>query len=94
MMLKKAMRVLSKGEAWTIATENGEGWLFYFDGRELHNGTRYDIPLDEFTGRECLDIWDRPERKHWSEDDRKWHPYMELEAGLAFIVSGRENGSI
>lgn len=94
MTLRKAMRVLVDGEAWTVATENGEGWLFYFDGKELHNGTRYDIPLDEFTGRECLDIWERHERKHWSEDDRKWHPYMELEAGLAFIVTGNENGNI
>lgn len=89
--LKTAMRMLN-GEPWTVATDDGNGWLYYYDGNELHEGTH--IPLDEFLNRKCIYVYEREGRKHWSEADKKYHPYMELEAGLAFIVDGRENGNI
>ena len=90
--LEKAMRV-SNGEPWTIGTEYGNGWLYYFDGKELHDGS-HNIPLKELLDRECIDIYNRDERKYWSEESRKYCHFMELESGLAFIVKGRDNGSI
>lgn len=90
--LRKAMRI-SNGEPWTIATEDGNGWIYYFDGQEIHDGS-HGITLEELLDRECVEVYDRPERKHWSEADRRAYPYMELEAGLGFIVKGRENGRI
>lgn len=92
--LRKMMRILDEGEPYTIATENGEGWLFYFDGKELHSGTRHGETLDDFLDREFVCAYDRDERKHWSDDDRFYCPYMELEAGQAFIVEGDEYGDI
>ena len=89
--LEAAMESLSN-EPWTVGTDGGNGWVYYYDGKELHAGT--GTPLDDFLPRECLYVYERSERKHWSEADRKAHPYMELEAGLAFIVEGRENGRI
>lgn len=79
-----------EGKAWTIGTDNGTGWLFYFDGEKLHAGT--DAPLDDFLTRECVDIYNRGERKHWGDTDIR--PFMELEAGKALIVTGNENGRI
>lgn len=90
--LRKAMRMLD-GEPWTIGTEDGEGWSFYFDGNELHNGSR-GVRLEELLDRECVEVYARPERKYWSDEDRKYFSYMELEAGFAFIVKGMENGTI
>ena len=79
-----------EGEAWTIATDNGRGWLYYFDGEKLHAGT--DEPLDYFLTRECVDIYNRGERKHWGDTD--FRRFVELEAGKAFIVEGDECGWI
>lgn len=92
--LRKAMKVLDNGEAWTIGTENGQGWIFYYDGKEIHDGVRDDVTIDSFYDRECVEVYDREERKHWSEADRRMNPYMELEAGKAFIVRGYEYGMI
>lgn len=87
--LKRAMRILN-GEAYTIGTENGNGWLYYFDGKELHDGSRYGL-FDELINRECVEIYEREERKHsWIGGDN----FMELKGGLAFIVTGNDNGSI
>lgn len=92
--LRKMMRILDEGEPYTIATDNGEGWLFYFDGKELHSGTRHGETLEDFLDREFVCAYDRGERKHWSDADRRSCPYMELEAGQAFIVEGDEYGDI
>ena len=92
--LEKAMRILDKGEPWTVGTENGEGWIFYYDGKELHDGSYGRITFDEILRRECVDVYEREERKYWSEEDRKCFHYMELEAGLAFVIAGHENGQI
>ena len=86
--LERAMKILSEGEPWTIGTEEGEGWLFYFDGKELHNGSR--IPLETLLKRGCVEIYNRPERKRFFPE----HKFMELKEGLAFIVSGGGNGEI
>lgn len=86
--LEKSMKVLSEGEPWTIGTEKGQNWLFYFDGKELHNGSR--IPLETLLKRGCVEIYNRPERKHIFPE----HEFMELKEGLAFIVSGSDNGKI
>ena len=94
MTLRKAMKMLDTNEAWTIGTENGQGWIFYFDGKELHDGSRYGLTLDDLLDRVCVQAYDREERKHMNERDRKYNPYMELEAGLAFIVMGYESGTI
>ena len=82
-----------KGEPYTVGTEYGEGWCYYFDGEKLHEGTN-GASLGDMLDRYCVEVYDRPERKHWSDWDKKANPYMELEAGLAFIVTGRENGRI
>ena len=79
--LEEAMRMLEEGETWTVATERGEGWIFYFDGKELHDGSRSHVTLEKLLKRKCLDIYVRQECK-------------ELKFGVAFIVSGYENGSI
>ena len=92
--MKTAMRVLDNNEPWTVATEDGEGWIFYFDGKELHDGSRFGLTLDDLMKREIVEIYEREERKYWSEQDRKYFHFMELEAGKAFIVRGRENGRI
>ena len=92
--LREAMQTLSDNEAWTIGTEDGQGWIFYYDGKKLHDGTRYGLTLEELLDRECVEAYEREERKYWSESDRKYSHYMELEAGKAFIVEGRENGTI
>lgn len=92
--LEKAMRVLDGSEPWTVGTEDGQGWIFYYDGKELHDGTYSGITFDEILRRECVNVYEREERKYWSEEDRECYHYMELEAGLAFIVSGNENGKI
>lgn len=92
--LRKMMRILDEGEPYTIGTYNGEGWLFYFDGKEIHNGTYHEKTLDDFLDRECTRVYERAERKHWSDADRHSNPYMELEAGQAFIVEGNEYGDI
>ena len=92
--LRKAMKVLDEHEPWTVGTEDGQGWVFYFDGEILHDGSRYGLTLNELLGRECVESYEREERKYWSESERKYQPYMELEAGMAFIVKGRESGTI
>ena len=92
--LERAMRILDDGEPWTVATENGEGWLFYYDGEKLRDGSRYGLTLDDLKDRECLDIYEREARKYWSDDDRRYFRFTELEAGLAFIVAGDESGTI
>ena len=89
--LRNAM-LMASGNPWTIGTEDGNGWLFYHDGKELHTGTHRT--LEELLDRKCVEIYERPERKYWSEEGRKYFHYMELEAGLAFVVTGRENGDI
>lgn len=88
--LERAMKILLEGEPWTIGTEKGEGWLFYFDGKELHNGSRPRRPLETLLKRECVEIYNRPERKRIFPE----HEFMELKEGLAFIVSGGGNGEI
>lgn len=91
--LGKMMRILDMHEPWTIGTDKGDGWLFYFDGEKLHNGTD-GMTLGEILRRDCVDVYEREERKYWSDEDREYFNYMELEAGFAFIVDGYENGSI
>ena len=91
--LRKAMRMLNENEPYTIGTEDGRGWLFYYDGKELHNGTRGKT-IDDLLDRPCVYVYERGERKYRSEEDRKYFHYMELEAGHAFVVDGRENGTI
>ena len=92
--LERAMRILNEGEPWTVTTADGEGWIFYYDGETLHDGSRYGRTLDDLKKREGVDIYEREERKYTSAADRRYFHYMELEAGLAFIVSGRESGTI
>lgn len=92
--LGKMMRILDVYEPWTIGTDKGDGWLFYFDGEKLHNGTD-GMTLGELLRRDCVDVYEREERKYFDDEEyRKHYHFMELEAGLAFIVVGRENGSI
>lgn len=89
--LKRMMKIAEPGEPWTMGTEDGEGWLFYFDGTKLHNGTT--IPFEEFLERNCLNVYERSERKNWKYV--KLAPGVcELEAGLAFVVEGDEDGEI
>ena len=85
--LRNAM-LMASGNPWTIGTEDGNGWLFYHDGKELHTGTRRT--LEELLDRECVEIYERPERKRFFRGDT----FKELEKGLAFVVTGRENGDI
>lgn len=89
--LKRALRIAEPNEPWTIGTKDGEGWLFYFDGKFLHTGT--DIPFEEFLERNCLEFYEREERKHW-KFTRLPKSVCELEAGLAFVVEGDEDGEI
>lgn len=86
--LKRAMKIL-EGEPWTIGTEKGEGWLFYFDGEKLHEGSRGE-PLDSLLDREVVELYEREERKRLFKDQT----FMELKSGFAFIVKGRQNGTI
>ncbi len=95
--LWKAMKVLdgeplAKGTTpWTIGTEDGNGWIFYFDGEKLHDGSHNHVVLsNEVLNRQCIGIYERGERERYDEYDN----FMELKAGLAFIVEGRENGEI
>lgn len=88
--LRKAMKILNPGEPWTIGTESGEGWIYYYDGKELHDGTRYGKTLEDLYERECVEVYEREERKRFFKADR----FMELEAGKAFIIYGSENGTI
>ena len=87
--LRKAMRLLDENEAWTVGTENGQGWLLYHDGKELHDGTRRQVTLDQLLNRLCVEVYDRPERE--SLEGRNC---VELKAGKAFIVEGDERGNI
>ncbi len=89
--LKRMMRIAEPNEPWTMGTENGVGWLFYFDGTELHNGTT--IPFEEFLERNCIKCYKRPERKR-SNYIKLPANFYNLEAGLAFIVKGDESGDI
>lgn len=89
--LKRMMRIAEPNEPWTIGTEDGEGWLFYFDGTELHNGTT--IPFEEFLERECVQLYERLARKNWVPGLLA-KGVCELEAGLAFTIEGNENGTI
>lgn len=89
--LKRALRIADCGDAWTVGTAEGEGWLFYFDGKVLHTGT--DIPFEEFLERNCLEFYEREERKNWKYIKLP-KGVCELEAGLAFVVEGHENGTI
>jgi hypothetical protein len=43
--LKRMMRIAEPNEPWTIGTEDGQGWLFYFDGEIIHPGT--DVSYEE-----------------------------------------------
>lgn len=92
--LKKAMRILDDDDVWTVATEDGECWIFYFDGKELHDGSMHGMTLEKLMDREVVSIYERDERKYWSDEDRKYFHFVELEKGLAFIVKGNENGRI
>ena len=87
--LEKVMRILHEDDVYTIGTVDGNGWLYYFDGKELHDGSRYDL-LDELLNRECVEVYEREERKRFF----KWDKFMELKSGLAFIVTGNDDGSI
>lgn len=90
--LKKAMRILDEHEPYTVGTYDGEGWLFYFDGEKLHVGTRYGMTLDDLMNRECVEAYNRDARVWRDESDKT--RYMELKAGKAFVVAGKENGTI
>lgn len=89
--LERAMRVLN-GEPYTIGTENGEGWIYYFDGKILHDGTDGFVSFNELLGRECMEVFKRSGREYLDDED---DTYMEqLNAGLAFIVTGSDSGTI
>ena len=96
--LWKAMKLLDgepfeKGtKPWTIETKDGKGLIFYFDGEKLHDGSHnHEVALNnEMLTRQCIGIYERDDREHYDEYDE----FMELKAGLAFIVEGRENGEI
>ena len=90
--LEKAMRILDEHEPYTVGTYDGEGWLFYFDGEKLHNGAKYGMTLDDFINRECVEAYNRNERKWWEKRDET--RYIELKGGKAFVVVGKENGTI
>jgi hypothetical protein len=81
------MRILENNEPYTIGTEDGEGWLFYFDGENLHDGTYNNLSFDDLLDRECVECYNRGERKGY-------YTYIELKRGLAFIVTGSERGRI
>lgn len=88
--LKQAMRILENNEPYTIGAEEGEGWFFYFDGENLHDGTYNNLSFDNLLDRECVECYNRGERKRfWKEDT-----FMELKSGLAFVVTGSECGRI
>ena len=89
--LKRMMRIAEPNEPWTIGTEDGEGWLFYFDGEIIHPGT--DISYEELLERNCLNVYERSERKSWKYVKLP-AGVCELEAGLAFVVEGDEDGEI
>ena len=89
--LKRMMRIAEPNEPWTIGTEDGEGWLFYFDGEIIHPGT--DIPYEELLERHCISVYSRGERKNWKYVKLP-AGVCELEAGLAFVVEGDEYGTI
>ena len=90
--LKRAMRILDVNDAWTIGTEEGEGWLFYFDGKRLHIGTQ-KVTLEELLERQCAEFYEREARKNWVSGLLP-KGVCELEAGYAFVVPGNENGLI
>ena len=89
--LKRMMKIAEPNEPWTIGTEDGEGWLFYFDGEIIHRGT--DIPFEDFLERNCIEVYERRKRKNWKYIKLP-EGVCELEAGLAFNVEGDEDGEI
>lgn len=89
--LKRMMRIVEPNEPWTIGTEYGEGWLFYFDGEIIHPGT--DVSYEELLERNCLNVFERRGRKSWKYVKLP-AGVCELEAGLAFVVEGDEDGEI
>ena len=90
--LRKAMKILDADECYTIGTENGSGWLYYFDGQIMLQGA--DVQLKDILDREIIKVYERDERKYSNKNERKWIKFIELEKGIAFIIEGYENGTI
>lgn len=71
--------IISDGCPFTIGTEQGEGWVYYYDGKN-----RISIS-DDYLDRKIENIYLR--------DGREKNEYAcELKEGLAIIVEGYENG--
>lgn len=80
MTLNQFLEVLAVGMPYTIGTENGEGWLFYYDGNN-----HIEIP-DKYLNSTITHIYPREYR-----EKSRW--CCELKAGLAIVIEGKENGT-
>lgn len=79
MKLKDFLEVLAARMPFTVGTENGSGWVFYYDGKNKVNIPEY------FSERQIESIYPREARE-------KMPTCCELKAGLAIIIEGYENG--
>ena len=79
MKLKDFLKVIAVGMPFTVGTESGTGWVFYYDGKN-----KIDIP-EYFSDRQIELIYPREARE-------KMYTCCELKAGLAIIVEGFEDG--
>lgn len=84
MTLRNFLEVLAVGMPFTVATENGHGWISYYDGEH-----KVEIP-DHIADRSVVNVYPREGREAGA--DTIGLPVCELKAGLGIIVEGYENG--
>lgn len=82
MELRKLLKALCHNVCFTIGTEFGEGWLYYYDGESK----RDEIP-SYLLARNVIDFYDIEGR----EGDQELLP---LNSGYAIIIEGNEKGDI
>lgn len=82
--LKDFLDVLAVSAPYTVGTEDGEGWIVYYDGE---NKVEYSNDFLNLLDRDILNIYCRQGRDCGVN-------CCALKEGLAIIVEGDENGSI
>lgn len=84
MTLKSFLEVLAVRMPFTVGTEDGEGWLVYYDGEH-----ETEIP-EHLLNRPVTSIYPRDGRERTVVCGRV--TCCELKAGLAIVIEGKENG--